>query len=193
MFRLAKIIIILAIATVSNIAIAESSRESGLRDFGDYMQVVNPVFVSGLSFCEKGFGHFATIYTQSFLTMHGIKFVSDKNKLYFSKRPYVNGKQDRYDGMPSGHTNSAWVAASYGRTFSKDYNYLSIPLYFTAAVTGYSRIHAKEHTVFQVIAGALLAEAITYLNSHLRWSNEYRYSSFYFGKGEVCASLELRF
>lgn len=63
-----------------------------------------------------------------------------------SKRPTIEGKKNRYDGMPSGHTASAWVAASYIRTFSEDYKYLSIPLYLTAAVTGYSRIHAKEHT-----------------------------------------------
>ena len=44
--------------------------------------------------------------------------------------------KDRFDGMPSGHTNSAWVAAAYIRTFSEDYQYASVPLYITAAVTG---------------------------------------------------------
>lgn len=168
------------------------SRQSPLRSFGDYAQIINPVLAAGFASQEKGFGHFAIIYGQSWVTMQGIKLVSDKAKWGASKRPSVNHKKDRYDGMPSGHTNSAWVAASYLRTFSDDYKYVSIPLYITAAITGYSRIHAKEHTTAQVIAGAALAELITYVNSKLKWSNEYRSTNFYFGKNEVSAGFEFR-
>lgn len=168
------------------------SRQSPLRSFGDYAQIINPVLTAGFASQEKGFGHFAIIYGQSWVTMQGIKLVSDKAKWGASKRPSVNHKKDRYDGMPSGHTNSAWVAASYLRTFSDDYKYVSIPLYITAAITGYSRIHAKEHTTAQVIAGAALAELITYVNSKLKWSNEYRSTNFYFGKNEVSAGFEFR-
>lgn len=174
-----------------NFACAKS-RQSPLRSFGDYAQIINPVLVAGFASQEKGFGHFAIIYGQSWLTVHGVKLVSDKAKWPFSKRPVVNDKKDRYDGMPSGHTNSAWVAASYLRTFSDDYKYVSIPLYITAAITGYSRVHAKEHTAAQVIAGAALAEIVTYINSKLKWSNEYRSTNFYFGKNEVSAGFTFK-
>ena len=127
-------------------AIAANSRKSPLRSFGDYMQIINPVFASGLSSQEKGFGHFALIYSQTWVTMHSVKLIADKNKWQPSKRPRIEGKKDRFEGMPSGHTASAWAAAAYVRTFSEDYKYISIPLYLTAAVTGYSRIKAKEHT-----------------------------------------------
>ena len=95
--------------------------------------------------------------------------------------------------MPSGHTNSAWLAASYIRTFSEDHKYLSIPLYITATATAYSRIHAKEHTTAQVIAGAALAEIVTFINSKLKWSNDYSSNSFYFGGDEVGASFVFKF
>lgn len=168
------------------------SRQSPLRSFGDYAQVINPLIASGIAAKEKGFGHFAIIYGQSFLSMHGIKLIADKAKWKASKRPYVEGKRDRYEGMPSGHTNSAWVAASYVRTFGEDYKYAAIPLYISAAITGYSRVRAKEHTSAQVIAGAVLAEIVTYVNSKLSWSNEYRSTNFYFGKNEASVGFELR-
>ena len=175
----------------ANISFAKS-RQSPLRSFGDYAQIINPIIASGLSSREKGFGHFAIIYGQSWVAMHGIKLVSNKAKWAPSKRPSVHDKKDRFDGIPSGHTNSAWVSASYVRTFSEDYKYASIPLYITAVITGYSRVHSKEHTTTQVIAGAALAEIVTYINSKLEWSNEYRSTNFYFGKNEASAGFEFR-
>lgn len=188
-----KFTVLAVILSSLNPVLAAKSRRGPLRSFGDCMQIINPLLTAGLASQEKGFGHFALIYGQTFVTMHGIKFIADKNKWRPSKRPYIEGKKDRYEGMPSGHTASAWVAASYLRTFSDDYKYWSIPLYMTAAVTGYSRVHAKEHTVTQVISGAVLAELVTYINNMLDWSNEYRYSSFYFGGDELTASFEFRF
>lgn len=174
-----------------NVSFAKS-RQSPLRSFGDYAQIINPIVAAGLSSQEKGFGHFAIIYGQSWGIMHGMKLVSDQAKWKPSKRPLVPNKKDRFDGMPSGHTNSAWVAASYVRTFSEDYKYASIPLYITAAITGYSRVYAKEHTTAQVIAAATLAEIVTYINSKLEWNNEYRSTNFYFGKNEASVGFEFR-
>lgn len=191
--RLSKALITIILFAISHISFASRPRDSNLRIFGDYMQTINPIIAAGLSSQEKGFGHFAFIYAQDFVTMHGIKFISDKTKMPFSKRPHIQDKRDRYDGMPSGHTNSAWIAASYLRTFSQDYKYLSIPLYLTASITGYSRIYSKEHTTTQVIAGAILAEMFTYFNSKMNWSNEYQYTSFYFSKEESFVSFEFRF
>ena len=183
-----------AIFTISlfNYSYAES-RQSSLRSFGDYAQILNPIIASSIASKEKGFGHFAIIYGQSWIATHGIKLAANKFKWEISKRPFIQQKKDRYDGMPSGHTNSGWLAASYVRIFGGDYKNLSIPLYLSAALTGYSRIRAKEHTTQQVIVGAVLAEAVTYINSKLEWNNEYRSTSFYFGKNEMSLGFELRF
>lgn len=189
---LSSLITICIIGSVSS-AYAAKSRQSPLRSFGDYAQIINPVLVAGLSSQEKGLGHFGFIYGQTFASMHGIKLISNSAKWSASKRPHIKDKKDRYDGMPSGHTASAWMAASYLRIHSEEYKYLSIPLYLTAAVTGYSRIHAKEHTTGQVIAGAALAELVTYINSKLDWSNNYQSTNFYFGGDELSANFVVRF
>ena len=76
--------------------------------------------------------------------------------------------------------------------FWEEHKYFAIPLYLSAAVTGYSRVHAKEHTAGQVIAGALLAEAFVFFNKKMEWSNEYRSSNFYFGKQEARISFEFK-
>ncbi len=175
-----------------NSALAENNRKSNLRSFGDYMQVINPVIAGSMASQEKGFGHFGLVYGQTFFIMHGTKLIGKSSKSNFSKRPFINGKKDRYEGMPSGHTASAWAAASYVRTYS-DYKYASIPLYIIATITGYSRIKAKEHTTAQVIAGAALAEIVTYVNNKLNWSNDYRSTDFYFGGNEASASFKFKF
>ena len=186
--------LLIASSIILNItpAFAAKSRKGTLRSFGDYMQIINPIFASGLASQEKGFGHFALIYGQTWVTMHSVKIMASKGKWQPGKRPGIDGKKDRFDGMPSGHTASAWAAAAYIRTFSEDYKYLSIPLYITAVVTGYSRVKAKEHTTSQVVVGAALAELVTYINSKLDWSNDYRSTNFYFGGNELTASFQFR-
>lgn len=184
------IIIMLFVGT--NPAIAAKSKGT-LQTFGDYAQIINPLVAATLASQEKGVGHFVMIFGQSTLITHAVKYTSGNSKWKFSKRPSIEGKKNRYDGMPSGHTNSAWVAASYIRTFSKENKHLSIPLYITAAVTGYSRVHAKKHTVSQVVAGAALAEIVTYINSKLDWSNEYKSTNFYIGGDGASISFKIKF
>ncbi len=186
------IVLVVLFSTIKSV-LAVKSRYGPLRSFGDYIQIINPVLTADFASQKKDFGYFSLIYGQTFVTVHAMKFIATKNKWRPSKRPSIEGKKNRYDSMPSGHTTSAWVAASYLRTFSDDYKYWSIPLYATAIVTGYSRIHAKEHTLAQVISGAALAEFVTFINSKLDWRNEYRSSNFYFSRNELIASFEFRF
>jgi hypothetical protein len=176
-----------------NTSFAAQNRRSSLRTFGDYMQIINPLFAAGLASQEKGFGHFAIIYSQTFIIMHGTKIIAKSGKWQISKRPHIDNKKDRYEGFPSGHTASAFAGASYVRTFSDEHKFFSIPLYITAAVTGYSRIKAKEHTNLQVLAGAALAEIVTFVNSKLDWSNEYRSTNFQIFPHGGSISFEFKF
>lgn len=106
------VIFVFALCVAINSSFAAKSRKSSLRSFGDYAQIINPLISGAVASQEKGFGHFAIIYAQSFTSMHGIKLISQKAKWSASKRPNIEGKKSRYEGMPSGHTNSAWVSAS---------------------------------------------------------------------------------
>lgn len=101
-----------------NDSFAAQNRFSPLRSFGDYMQIINPIFAAGLASQERGLGHFAIIYSQTLVIAHGAKLIARSGKWQISKRPYIENKKDRYEGLPSAHTVSAFAAASYVRTFS---------------------------------------------------------------------------
>lgn len=168
------VIFISALPVSSAFAGKKGRRGGALRTFGDYAQIINPVVAGGVASKEKGLGHFLIIYGESLVITHATKFIASSQKLGASKRPTIANKRDRYDGMPSGHTNSAWFAASYIRNFSTEYSYLAVPLYVTAAITGFSRVKSKEHTSLQVVSGAVLAEIVNIFNSKLAWSDNYR-------------------
>lgn len=174
-------VFVLIIFTISLLFIKNSisfaqnnNRYDSLRTFGDYAQIANPLIALATSSQEKGVGHFSVIYAESTLVTHGFKLAANQQRWGISKRPTIENKRDRYDGMPSGHTSSAWIAAAYVRAFSEEYKALAVPLYIAAAVTGYSRIKHKEHNLTQVISGAVISEAITYLNKNMNWNTEYR-------------------
>lgn len=183
------------LATMLNMVFAtQTLAGTALRSFGDIMQILNPIVAATIASKEMGLGHQANIYAQTLMITHGTKFIANKNEWDLSQRPYSSTrKHANYEGMPSGHTASAWSAAAYVRTFSDDYRSFVIPLYITSVITACSRIDAKEHTVLQVIAGATLAELVTFVNSKLRWSNEYKSTNFLFNSKNAMLSFEFRF
>ncbi len=181
----------LAISLLPFCAYAESKR-STIRTVGDVFQIINPIAALGIASGDKGAGHFAFIYAQEFTALHATKFIGKEAEWSAGKRPHNSTKKNRYDGMPSGHTLSAWSAAAFIRNFKEKPN-LSIPFYVTATVTAYSRVKAKEHTIGQVIAGALLSEVITYANSQMEWSKNYAFVSVNVSKKNPSLFLEFRF
>ena len=80
----------------------------------------------------------------------------DENLAQISQRPN-NGA---FEGFPSGHTASAFVAAGFAQ---KRYgNSLGIPCLILASLTGFSRVVAEKHTIFQVLGGAILGYVMGY-------------------------------
>lgn len=78
------------------------------------------------------------------------------NAARISQRPN-NGA---FDGFPSGHTASAFVAAGFAQ---KRYgNALGIPCLILALLTGASRVVAEKHTILQVLGGAILGYTLGY-------------------------------
>lgn len=194
--RLKKIffnIFFLLIANLVSLNNINASKKTNLTRSGDILQIANPVMASLIANNEKGVGHFGVIYGQSLAFMGASKMIGKSSKLQISKRPAINGKRNRFDGFPSGHTISAWSAASYTRIFSPEKKQYYIPMYFAAAVTGYSRVKAKEHTITQVVAAALLSETITYLNSKANWSMNYQPISIDIGKTHAALGVTINF
>jgi membrane-associated phospholipid phosphatase len=73
------------------------------------------------------------------------------------KRP----DDDRRDSFPSGHTSISFSAAEFLR---KRYGWeYGVPAYLLASFVGYSRVESKQHYTHDVLAGAAIGIASSYL------------------------------
>lgn len=153
-----------------------------IRRFGDYAQILNPMLAGAFSLHEKGLIHYGIIFTQCNLPTWVMHTKGRHLKWSLSARPRkkTEGIRERknYTGMPSGHTAAAWMGAAYMRRFSKDYQWVAWPLYLSAALTGYSRVHSRCHTKLQVFASIALVEGLNFLNANMSWSKNYEATEF---------------
>lgn len=164
-----------------------------LENTGDVLQVVNPAVAGLVSTQEKGLGHFAIVYGQVMAITYATREIGKQTKWKASRRPKRHGgKGGSYNGMPSGHTASAWSSAAYARTFYKEHKWVAIPLYASAAVTGYSRIQAKRHTVAQVVVAAFLSEGVVFLNDYIGWSDKYCGFDIQVGNKDCFLNFEIK-
>lgn len=69
----------------------------------------------------------------------------------FAKRPCC----DDYKGMPSGHAGGAFSAAGF--VFYRYGWKPALPMIALGIITDASRVHARKHSVWQVLAGSLIA------------------------------------
>ena len=134
------------------------------RLYGDIFAFM-PAFAGIYTLVEKdyeGLGYLAISTASVLVTTFAIKYsfvgISKKNPnlARISRRP--NGKN--YEGFPSGHTSSAFLAAGF---MQKRYGYVwGIPTTILATLVGISRITSKNHTTLQVLAGAALGYSMSY-------------------------------
>lgn len=117
---------------------------------GDTLQLLNPLVVMCTTSNRQEFG---MLYLQAMGIDLAIKHLGKRTHFRGSMRP--NGSN--YAGMPSGHTASAWVAASYSR---------NPIMYLGGVITAHSRVWARKHSWGQVIGGALLGEAVVWLHGN---------------------------
>lgn len=69
--------------------------------------------------------------------------------------------RSNYHSFPSLHTSTAFVSAAF---LQKRYGWKwGAPAYFVAAYTGWSRIYAKKHDTWDVLAGAAIGAGCAYL------------------------------
>jgi len=118
------------------------------RKAGDIIQIALPITAISSTYYMNDTGgtkQFLKSYFTTSLFTYLLKVTTHK------LRP------DKSDNMsfPSGHTSSSFSGASFIH-FRYGFKY-SIPLYFLASFTGYSRVYAKKHYIKDVIAGAGLA------------------------------------
>lgn len=102
-------------------------------------------------------------------------------KSYFDGAPIARRPTGEGRGFPSGHTAAAFFGAAdlAGKCFDDDPG-AGAAAYGAAGLTGFSRVHAGEHTARQVFSGALIGFS-------------FGAASFGIGSEEVSFSVGMKF
>lgn len=124
---------------------------------GDSFQILNPLIALGATLYQhdyQGTKQYAYDFAATFAATEVLKYAV--NNTAWGERP--NGGSDSF---PSGHTSAACSAAAF---VSDRYGWqYGLPLYATAAFTGYSRVDEHYHHWRDVIAGCALAYGMSKL------------------------------
>lgn len=129
--------------------------KSGLEIYGDVGKWAIPGAAAVFSLCcqeepdKEGFMQLGTSVLVTVGIVQGLKHAIDR------ERP--NGEDHAF---PSGHSAAAFSGASYLH-YRYGWQY-GTPAYLAASVVGYSRIKADKHFVSDVIAGAAIANLVSF-------------------------------
>ena len=123
---------------------------------GDILQLAIPAAAFGSTFIWND-DH--TKPTWQFIKAYGTSMVLAVALKHIVLKPRPDGS-DNYS-FPSGHTTSAFSGASFiQRRYGWKYG---VPSYLLASFVGYSRIQAKKHDGWDVLAGATIGIGTSYL------------------------------
>lgn len=141
---------IVRFALVTALAAPAGAAADPFEDFGTAMKYGLPLAAAVCAADQDRFEDFAVRGILQAVVVLGLKTWLDGTPM--SVRPSGEGR-----GYPSGHTAAAFFGASdlAGKCFEDD-RAAGAALYGAAGATGWSRVHAGEHTVQQVMTGALV-------------------------------------
>ena len=130
------------------------SQNKTLEASGDVLLFAMPIAALG-STVIIGDGQGSWQFTKGFFVNQtltiGLKIIVEK------QRPNM----ENYNAFPSGHTSTIFQSASF---IQKRYGWkYGIPAYLLAGFTGYSRINAEKHDIYDVLAGAVIGIGSSYL------------------------------
>ncbi|WP_054304060.1 phosphatase PAP2 family protein [Gemmobacter sp. LW-1] len=132
--------------------------KTGLERTGDALQVILPAMAGVCAIRQQRTANFVAGLATTELVTQGLKTATRDSRI--GRRP--NG-HDR--GFPSGHTSMAFYGAtSLARDCWRDSPVAGALAFGAATLVGVSRVKADQHTVGQVLAGALvgyLAHGVT--------------------------------
>lgn len=133
--------------------IVEAKASSGVEAAGDVLLFVLPATAVGLTIgCRDGKGALQLMESAALTAgvTYGLKYTVEE------RRPNGGGHS-----FPSAHTSIAFSAAEFIR---KRYGWYSgIPAYAAASFVGYSRVEARQHYLHDVMVGAGIGIASSYV------------------------------
>ena len=121
---------------------------------GDIIQLTIPAVALGSTFvypsADKPHWQFIKTFVTANLITHSLKHIINE------KRP--NGGKYSF---PSGHTTAAFSGAAF---LQRRYGWkIGIPAYLLAGYVGYTRIYARKHYYWDVLAGAVIGIGSAYI------------------------------
>ena len=130
------------------------SQKSGVETSGDILQFALPVTAFTSTFFyksnDKPYWQFLKSYAVTIVSVHTLKRLINK--------PRPNGGKYSF---PSGHTASAFSGAAF---LQRRYGWkIGIHAYLLASYTGFTRIKANKHDIYDVVAGAGISIFNTYI------------------------------
>jgi membrane-associated phospholipid phosphatase len=156
-------VLILALSFGLNSAFAKD----GIETAGDILQYVLPATAAGLTLAHKDGQGALQFGEAAALTL---KYTVDE------KRP--NGGKESF---PSGHTSISFASAEFMR---KRYGWeYGVPAYALASFVAYSRVESGQHHAHDVIAGAAIGIASSYIftRPYAGWNVELQADGKYYG------------
>ena len=161
-------------------------QKSNLEISGDVLQLALPATALTSTFFyqsdDKAYLQFAKSYAVTVITVFSLKYIINK--------PRPNG--GKY-GFPSGHTAAAFSGAAF---LQKRYGWKAgIPAYLLAGFTGYTRIKANKHDIYDVLAGAGIGIINAYIFvKPLKKNSDKKLSiNVYKSDGYYCAGVNYMF
>ncbi|MEC4049376.1 phosphatase PAP2 family protein [Flavobacterium sp. SUN046] len=133
-----------------------SAQDKTITTSGDILQMAIPAAALASTFIWKDD---TTKPTWQFVKAYGSSLVMQQALKHIVQKPRPDGS-DNFS-FPSGHTTSAFSGAAFiQRRYGWKYG---VPSYLLASFVGYSRIQAKKHDGWDVLAGATIGIGTAYL------------------------------
>ncbi len=148
------------------------AQQSAIETSGDILQMVIPAAAFASTYLYKDSRkpgwQFAKVYATQLVVSQALKHIINK------PRPENNGNYS----FPSGHTSSAFSGAAF---IGKKYGWKAgLPAYILASYVGWSRIDARKHDPWDVLAGASIGIGSAYI-----FTKSYQKTSVDLGFGKL--------
>lgn len=123
---------------------------------GDILQIAIPAAALTTAFI---YNDDQTKPVKQFVLAYGSAFIAQQSLKHIVRKERPDGSN--HYSFPSGHTTSAFSGAAFiQRRYGWKYG---APCYLLASFVGYSRIQAKKHDGWDVLAGAAIGTGTAYL------------------------------
>jgi len=175
-----KLIIVLAIILCFQ---SSFSQNKTVETSGDVLLFLMPTVAFGTTIFKKDYKG-TWQFTKGALLNVAVSY--SLKQIVSKQRPNM----ENYNSFPSGHTSITFQSAAF---IQRRYGWkVGIPAYLLASYTGFSRIQADKHDIYDVLAGAVVGVGSTYIFT-TPYQQEHMELTFSGGQGDFLVGFKFKF